>query len=100
MKLHQISVSNQTRRFSETPQQGVYKVYFDNCVSILDLRNLTSQHLIMASTRWNGCESSKDLISIVGEVVSPNFPIELGYSVYQISWSSGDVPDIGYLVLA
>ncbi len=98
MKLFKLSVSNKNRNFSDTAENNVYKIYFDNCVSQLDLSRLFSKKEIVASSRWSG-QIVKDAVSLIGEVHSVRFPVDQGYRVFLLSWSSGDEPDNCYLVM-
>nr|WP_143164585.1 hypothetical protein [Moritella viscosa] len=100
MKLFKISVSNLIRDFRSTDIPNVYKVYFENCVSELDLRELFSCGKILASTTWLLRSVTDDAIAIISEVDSPKFPRKNGYKTFHISWSSGDAPEPCFLVFA
>ncbi|WP_421705336.1 hypothetical protein [Alloalcanivorax xenomutans] len=100
-QLYKIFLSQSEYEFRNVGENEV-EILFENCTSRLNVGALGRDPgvIIHAESIWGETgERIKDTVTVLGEVVSPNYPPSKGYKTFHVAWDSGGEVDEGYVVL-
>ena len=105
-ELHKITYKDiketkaQERPINSTDNDYQYEILFENCTSMIDIRDLLSTKTVKAESRWKGYEELFiDTISIGTAIAEPGFPESDGFKTFPYTWKSDTAEGSGELII-
>ena len=88
------------RTIKATSEAYQYEVFFEQCHSTIDIKDLLTENVVKASSRWaDDGKLYTDKFSVGPAKDNSNFPESEGFKTFPYTWNSSDAEGDGYFII-